>query len=183
MGYLQSPRPVENEESTILLYRKGFGLVEHLNGPFARQEWEVPSRWCHDGAVSRGATPASYSAFFTFLLRVPSLSSSFDFRGEAGATAGAWWWWSSSDPPTGEPKNRKQTQDSMREKGEPWEWRAVITTWGKTMPVRGKKTAIHQHKSWEDVSLFLCGCSEQDHLTRNHPLVLGAVPLDLLTSQ
>lgn len=24
-GYLQSPRPVENEESTILLLRKGFG--------------------------------------------------------------------------------------------------------------------------------------------------------------
>lgn len=35
---------VEDEESTILLYQKGFHLVKHQIAPFARKEWEVPSR-------------------------------------------------------------------------------------------------------------------------------------------
>lgn len=70
----------------------------------------------------------SYSAFLTFLLRAPSLSSSLVLGGEDGAVAGAWWW-SSSETPRGEPNSRWQTQDSMRVKGEPWECRAVMTTW------------------------------------------------------
>lgn len=75
---------------------------------------------------------AVYSAFLTFLLRVPSLSSSLDLEGEAGAAAAAgavWWWLWASSTARGDPKSRWDTQDSTRAKGDPWEWRAVMTTY------------------------------------------------------
>lgn len=70
-----------------------------------------------------------YSAFLAFLFRAPSLSSSLLLSDE-GAEAAGGWWWASSEPPRGERKSTWHIQDSMRAKGELWEWRAVIHTWG-----------------------------------------------------
>lgn len=95
-------------------------------GPF-RQKRMGLILWTAWGRVR--CSFAFYSAFLAFLFRAPSLSSSLVLRGEDGAAGEEAWWWSSSLPARGEPNSRWQTQDSMRAKGEPWEWRAVITTW------------------------------------------------------
>lgn len=107
--------------SNCLFPWKGMGKSHRTEAMMAESQVQIPWSWV-----------ASYSIFLTFLLRAPSLSSSLVLRGEDAATAGGWWW-SSSEPPRGEPNSRKQTQDSMRVKGEPWECRAVMTTWTKRM--------------------------------------------------
>lgn len=98
-----------------------------------------------------------YSAFFDFLLRVPSLRSSFVLAGERGAetAAGAEWWWSwDSSPPRGDPNSRWHTQDSMRAKGDPWEWRAVMNTCIKRSGARLKCVLMEFLGFWDQKKHF-----------------------------
>lgn len=91
----------KNTESTS--DRKGFSWQKREKDlvPWNRNGGETPFWW---RVGFSGAQRHHYSAFFTFLLRAPSPSSSLDLTGVAGA-AGAWWWWSSSGPARVEPKS------------------------------------------------------------------------------